>query len=103
MRDFGEFNIEPTTKGLKGEHIKIDQLLNVNIIVEGFQVVPSKFKEKGPRLDLQLIYKDVQRMTWVSSKSLIEMIEQVPKNGFPFKAKIVKEDSGRLVFKSADK
>ena len=102
MKNFGEFNIKPKTKGFVGDNIKIGNVLNLNIIVEDFKKGPSKIEGKGLRLDMQIILNNTQRVVWVSSNSLIEMIESVPKEDFPFKAKIIKESSGRLVFTSAD-
>lgn len=102
MKDFGEFKIEPENKGFKGEKISINKILNVNIIIEDYKIENSKFEGKGKRLDLQIQYHNVQRVCWIGSKNLISMIEQVPKNGFPFKAKIIKEESGRMIFTSAD-
>jgi hypothetical protein len=102
MKDFGDFNIKPATKGFQGEKISINKVINVNIIVERFEVNPSNFKEKGDRLDLQIMINNTPRLIFISSKSLIEMIRQVPAEGFPFKTKIIKEDSGRLVFSKSD-
>jgi hypothetical protein len=102
VKDFGEFNIEPLTKGLKGEKLDLNKVINVNIIIEAFRIGPSKFEGKSERLDMQIIYKNEQRLIWVSSASLVEMIKRVPENGLPFRTRIEKEDSGRLIFKSAN-
>jgi len=101
MKDFGEFNIKPKSKGFVGEKVSINKILNVPIVVEAFKTGPSKFEGKSDRLDMQILFENKQRVVFVSSASLIEMIKSVPDNGFPFKARIVKEDSGRLVFASA--
>lgn len=102
MNDFGQFKIDPATKGFKGEKININNILNLNIILVAFKVGPSKFEKSGDRLDMQIIHKGVHRVTWICSKSLIEMIQRVPEDGFPFTVKIIKEDSGRMVFSAAD-
>lgn len=102
MKDFGEFNITPQTKGLIGDKIGINQVLNMNIVVEKFLINPSNYKEKGPRLDLQLLFKGIRRVLFISSKGLIDMIKRVPEDGFPFRAKIVKDDSGLIVFTKSD-
>lgn len=101
MKDFGEFNIVPERKGFRGEKISIKKILNVNIIIEEFKVEKSKFE--GKRLDLQIVFNNVQRLCMIGSQNLIDMIEKVPKNGFPFTTKIIQEESGRMVFVSADK
>lgn len=103
MKDFGEFNIDHEVKGFSGQKISINSILNVNIIVEDYKTGPSKIKGKSERLDLQIIYQGIQRLVWVSSKNLIEMIKKVPKTGFPFTAKITVSESGGLKFIPADK
>lgn len=103
MKDFGELNISVESSGFIGEKISIMSIINVNIIVEKFKVGPSKFKDKGPRLDLQIIYKNAPRVTWVCSKYLIEMIQKVPASSFPFMCQIIREPSGRMIFTGADK
>jgi hypothetical protein len=102
MKDFGEFQIKPDREGFVGDKISINSILNVNIIVVKYKIENSKFEGKGKRLDLQIIFKNIYRVCWISSKNLIEMIEKVPKDGFPFTAKILKADSGQMVFTAAE-
>lgn len=102
MKDFREFGIKPESKGLVGEKININKVLNVNIVVEAFRDEPSKFEGKDRCLHLQFIYNGAQRVLFISSKSLLEMIKKVSEKDFPFKAKIIKEESGRLIFTGAD-
>jgi hypothetical protein len=89
MIDFKELGIAPVTKGFVGDKISINAVLNMEIIVERFQVGPSKFEGKEDRLDMQIIFEGKQRVLWISSKTLIDMISQVPQNKFPFKTKII--------------
>lgn len=103
MKDFGEFKIVPDKEGFIGNKISINAILNVTIIIEKYKIEKSKFEGKGKRLDMQIMYRNEYRVCWVGSNSLIEMIEKVPKTGFPFTAKIIKEESGRMIFTSSDK
>jgi hypothetical protein len=95
MRNFSDFQIEPEKKGITGDKIKIDRVLNVPIIIHSYQVVPSKFT--GDRLDMQIEKDRTLYLLWTSSKTLIEMIRKVPAEGFPFQATIVKKDE-RFLF-----
>lgn len=89
MIDFKELGIVPVTKGFVGDKISINAVLNMEIIVERFQIGPSKFAGKDDRLDMQIIFEGKQRVLWISSKTLIDMINRVPENKFPFKTKII--------------
>lgn len=80
-------------KGFAGEKIKIDRILNTEIVVEAFKVVASKFDGKGDCLHLQIKLKGEQRVVFIGSKYLIDTIQQVPQNKFPFQTRIVKEDN----------
>lgn len=98
MKDFGEFNIRLETEGFVGDKISINQVLNLPVVIEKYKTGPSKFENKSTRLDMQLLVNSKRRVLFISSKSLIEMIEKVPKNGFPFRAKIIQDESGRMIF-----
>lgn len=98
MKAFSEFNIKPTNKGLVGEKISINKVLNIDIVVEAFKEADSKFEGKGKCLHLQILLQGQQRVVFIGSKGLLDQINQVPSNGFPFKTKIIKDDSQRLSF-----
>ena len=100
MNRFDQFNIKFNDSVFKGDKIKISKILNKEIIIHGFNLSDSKvFKEKGSGkcLKLQISFNDEKRIIFTSSSGLIEMINQVPKNGFPFTTKIIEED-GRFLF-----
>lgn len=97
MHQFAAFGIKPESQAFVGDKISIQRIVNVEIIVEAYKVSPSKFEGKVSRLDLQIIYEGKQRVVFVSSNTLISMIERVPKEKFPFKTKIVNENN-RLEF-----
>lgn len=90
MNSFKDFGIKPTIENFTGDKIKIDKILNQEIIVINFKVVPSKYE--GVRLDLQIKFKDELRVVWTTAKYLIQTIEQIPKDKFPFNTTIAKVD-----------
>ena len=97
MNQFNQFGIQPSVKGFEGDKIKIAKLFDREIIVHDFRIEDSKvkeFREKGTGkcLHLQIELNGEKRIVFTSSSSLIEVIQQVPKTGFPFLTKIVREN-----------
>jgi hypothetical protein len=92
MKNFSEFGITATQKGLKGEKIKIDRVLNRPVIIRGYQIVDSKFEGKGKRLDIEITVDNADRVIFTASVILMEMIEKVPKDAFPITATIISEN-----------
>ena len=58
-----------------------------------FKIVKSKFENSNSEflMHLQIQFKNEKQVLFTGSKVLQSMIEQVPKDGFPFKTKIAKE------------
>ncbi len=100
MKNFSDFGIEPETKHFVGDKIKIDRILNREIIVHDYDVKMSKLpgKENTQCLYLQIELNGEKQVLFSGSKVLIDMIERVPEDDFPFTATIEKKDQ-RLVFK----
>lgn len=94
MISFSEFGIKPKQQTFEGEKIKIERILNKLIIVDGFKIDESKFKDKGTGklLTLQIIVDNSKRVLFTGSANLMEMISEVPKDKFPFQATIIKEN-----------
>jgi hypothetical protein len=90
MNEFKNFNIKPVIENFTGDKIKIEKILNQEIIVSKYKIVPSKYE--GSRLDLQIEFKGEQRVAWTTAKYLIQTIEKIPDDCFPFKTTIVKVD-----------
>lgn len=99
MNSFKQFNIKPEVKGLEGEKIKIEKLLNRDITVEAFRIEKSKYPKKGDEecLYLQVEFNKEKRVVFSGSSNLINMIRKVPEDGFPFTTAIAKEND-RLEF-----
>jgi len=88
MKQFKEMGIATPETGFAGDKMKISRLLNREIIVHKYRIVPSKYESCGLRLDMQIEINGEMHITWCSSKTLIETIKQVPEDGFPFKTTI---------------
>jgi len=100
MKNFSQFNIKPKTKGFEGDKIKMSKILNREIVVHHFKIEDSKvFRDKGSGkcLHLQISVNNEKHIIFTSSSGLIEAIQQVPENGFPFTTIIV-EDNERYLF-----
>jgi hypothetical protein len=100
MNSFSQFNIKQTTKGFEGDKIKISRILNREIVVHHFKIGDSKvFKERGSGkcLCIQLSMNNEKHIVFTSAGGLIETIQQVPENGFPFSTTII-EENDRYVF-----
>jgi phosphorylcholine metabolism protein LicD len=90
MKSFKDFAITPVIENFVGDKIAINKLLDKEIIVKAFNIKPSKFEGKGDRLDIQIEFKDEDRVIFTGAKYLLQTIQKVPKTEFPFKTKIIK-------------
>lgn len=91
MKKFSSLGIEQPDRFV-GQSIPIYDLLNKEIIVMNFKIVPSKFTDKGSgeRLDLQISVDDVERVVWTGSTIMMDQIKMVNEADFPFTTTIVK-------------
>ena len=94
MKDFKSFNIKPETKSFEGDKIKIERILNKQITVSDFKIEESKYKDKGNGkcLCIQIENDGSKRVLFSGSSYLMDMIQKVPKEGFPFTTTIVKNN-----------
>lgn len=94
MHSFKDFGIKPKIKSFEGEKIKIERIINKVIIIEDFKIGVSKFKEKGNGdvLTVQIMVDNTKRVLFTGSVNLMEMIQQVPKEQFPFTTTIIREN-----------
>jgi hypothetical protein len=91
MKSFKDFGIKPATKGLVGDKIKIEKILNRQITVHDFKIEPSKHNQ-GECLHMQIQVGEEMRVVFTGSGVLIQEIREVPKEEFPFVTTIVKEN-----------
>jgi hypothetical protein len=93
MKRFSQFNIKPMNKGFVGEKINIHRIINKPIVVHDFKIEKSKYeKGHGRCLYLQITVDGTMRVVFIGSAALMDLIEQVPREEFPFETTIVKEN-----------
>lgn len=100
MKSFSQFNIQAPSRGFEGDKIKMSRILNREIVVHAFKIEDSKvFKEKGSGkcLQMQISFNCEMHVIFTSASGLIEVIQQVPDNGFPFTTTII-EENDRFIF-----
>ena len=92
MKKFKEFGIKPTATSFVGDKVNIEWVLNKPIIIHDFKIEPSKYGADKKRVCLQVSIDNKKHIIFSGSGSLMDMIQQVPKNEFPFESTITKED-----------
>jgi len=97
MNNFKDFGIKSTSQAFRGPAIEIYKVLNKEIVIEKFKVEPSKKKAGTEYLTLQIHVDNQDKVIFVGSKNLIDLIKQVATDKFPFKTIIIKEND-RLEF-----
>ncbi len=98
MKQFKNFKIQPNSTSFEGDKIEMYQVLNKQIIVYDYKIEPSKFtgKGNGKCLHLQIGFENKKRVIFTGSGKLMEAIEQVSKDDFPFETIITKENKKTL-------
>ncbi len=91
MKKFSDFNIKPSLSSFIGDKIKIDRILNTEIIVHDFKIQDSTAKPGTKLLTLQIERNNTRNIVFTGSRVLQDMILQIPKESFPFKTTIIKE------------
>ncbi len=92
-KKFKDFNIKPIVNNFIGEKIKINKVLNKEIKILDYRIQNSKFdKVNNMCLHLQIEMNDVKHILFTGSTILIQMIEKVDKDDFPFTTTIIEEN-----------
>mgnify|MGYP000893345884 CR=1 FL=1 len=73
---------------IDGEKIKLDDILNIDIIITAYRVNNSKFKQEK-YLQLQFELDNIRHVLFTGSSVLIKQIEEYESN-IPFLVKIIK-------------
>jgi hypothetical protein len=93
MKQFKELGIKPTIQGFVGDKIRIDKILNKEILVCDYRIEVSKYeKGNGKCLYLQIEIDSVKRVVFTGSSVLMDVIIQIEKRHFPFSTTIVREN-----------
>lgn len=97
MNNFKNFDIKPELSTFTGDKIKIDRVLNAEITVLDYKIEDSKVKLGTKLLILQIEKSGTKHVIFTGSTILMQMIQKVPKESFPFITTIIK-DSEHLEF-----
>ncbi len=91
MRKFSELNITIENKSFTGEKIAIKKILNKEISVVAYKIGGSKYTDKGTGkcLHLQITLNGDKRVVFTGSSTLMQQIEKVPADAFPFVTTII--------------
>lgn len=92
MNNFKNFGIKPELSTFIGDKIKIDKILNAEISVLDYKIEDSKLKPGTKLLILQIEKLKTKHVVFSGSTILLQMIEKVPKENFPFTTIIIKEN-----------
>lgn len=91
MKNFKDFGIRLPNNIFTGDKVKINRILNKEIIIHDFKIEDSKFKPGTKCLYLQIEEDQVKKVLFTGSTVLMASIQQVPREEFPFKTTIIKE------------
>jgi hypothetical protein len=102
MNSFSQFGINVVSKCFVGDKIKISKIIGKQIVVHDFKIEDSKvqsFADRGANqcLHLQISINNDMFIVFTSAGGLLEAIQQIPTDGFPFSTTIVK-DNDRFIF-----
>ena len=87
MKNFSELGIKPK-RSFVGDKIPVESLLDKEIIVEFFEIKPSKKVMDGDCLHMQIKLDGHDRLVFTSSTFLMDTLKQLSAEDFPFKVKI---------------
>ena len=92
MNNFKDFKITPEISTFTGDKIKIDRVLNRQIQVLAYKVTKSKYEDSGDLLTLQIKNSGQKHVIFTTAKILIQLLEKILKDKFPFNTTIVREN-----------
>lgn len=93
MKSFSQLGIQQINNGFEGEKIKIERVLNKQVVILDFKIEPSKFPDKNEKcLHLQISVDNQKRVIFCTGVALQTALKQIPKEEFPFSTTIVKEN-----------
>lgn len=100
MKKFNELGIQTTSTAFVGDKIKMNRVLNREIIVHDYKIEESVYQEKGNGkcLHLQIEIAGEKYVVFTGSKHLQNAITQVKRNDLPIETKIIKEANDSYSF-----
>lgn len=91
MKNFKDFGVKPQLKAFTGDKIKLDKILNTEITVHECKITPSTQNDKQC-LTMQIEYKEEMRVVFTGATALIDVVQQLKPDSYPFKTTIVKNN-----------
>ena len=89
MNSFKDMGIKAPDDSYTGDKIKLNKILNENIIIHKYKLEKSKYeKGDGQCLVLQIEKNGVKHIIFSGSATLKSMIALVPQDKFPFETVI---------------
>ncbi|MDI6049590.1 hypothetical protein QLS31_07085 [Flavobacterium sp. XS2P24] len=92
MTAFKDLNIQAETNNFTGDKVRIKTILNVEIKVLDFNIKKSKVKENTEVLTIHFERNGIKNIVFTGSTILMKMIQQVPKDKFPFTTTIIQDN-----------
>ena len=92
MNTFKDFNIKPELKSFIGDKIPIKRIFNTPITVIDYKIEKSKLENGTQCLTLQIEKQNEKRVVFTGSSVLMQQIEKVSKNDFPFETTIINDN-----------
>jgi len=71
---FSDFSEEP--KKLDGEKVSIDSILNKEILITGFKIGKSKYKENSDYTTVQFVSDDINHVFFTGSSVIADQIKK---------------------------
>ena len=97
MKKFSDFGIKVELATFVGDKVKMNKILNKEIIIHAYKIEDSKFGGGGKKcLHMQITIDQEKHVVFTGSSALMDMIQQVPQENFPFTTTIKHND--RLEF-----
>jgi hypothetical protein len=86
LKKFSDFGIKVDEKRLIGERVKLKNILDQEITVLYYQIVPSKYPKNGNEecLYLQIEIDSKKKVAFSIAKILMKTLREMPEENFPF-------------------
>ncbi len=98
QKKFSDFKIKSELPAaFNGDKIKIDRIFNREISVSRFKIEPSTVNIGTNRLVLEIELNGNKHIVFTGSLWLMEAIQKIPEDGFPFTTTII-NDNDRYLF-----
>lgn len=89
MKSFSDFGIV-SKKSFIGNKIYIENILDKEIIIDFYEIRPSKKPDGGDCLYMQIRLDGADHVVFSSSVFLMNPLKQLKETDFPFKVRIIK-------------